>query len=79
VAGERCGEAPRRSAGDASWRARTRVIVWCKDCRHQVEPNTAGQARRYGAATPVPDYIRRLICSQCGSRNVDFVLTGARK
>jgi Zn finger protein HypA/HybF involved in hydrogenase expression len=55
-----------------------RIIVWCKDCRHQAEPNPAEQARRYGAETTIPDWAARLRCSKCGSRNVDFVLTGAR-
>jgi hypothetical protein len=34
--------------------ARVRLIVWCKDCRHQVEPDPA-VAERYGAATTVPE------------------------
>jgi Zn finger protein HypA/HybF involved in hydrogenase expression len=55
-----------------------RAIVWCKDCRHQVEPDMSAQAQHYGAATTIPDWSKRLVCSQCGSRNVDFVLTGAR-
>ena len=59
--------------------ARTRLIVWCKDCQHLVEPDTTEQARRYGTDLPVPDYAKRLVCAQCGSHNADFVLTGARK
>jgi hypothetical protein len=31
---------------------------------------------RYGAHLPVIDWVRRLKCSQCGGRRVDFVLTG---
>jgi hypothetical protein len=46
-----------------------RVIVWCKDCRHQVEPNSAEQMRRYGAETAIPDRSKRLVCSKCGSGN----------
>ena len=30
--------------------ARARLIVWCKECRHQVEPDPAAMAERYGAA-----------------------------
>jgi hypothetical protein len=26
-----------------------RLIVWCKDCRNQVEPDPAKMAERYGA------------------------------
>ena len=33
--------------------ARVRLIVWCKDCRHQIEPDPAEMAQRYGAATTV--------------------------
>jgi hypothetical protein len=57
--------------------ARARLIVWCRDCRHQVEPDPAEMAERYGAELSVIDWVKRLKCSQCGSRGVDFVLTGA--
>jgi hypothetical protein len=30
-----------------------RLIVWCRDCGHQVEPDPTEQAQRYGAETPV--------------------------
>jgi Zn finger protein HypA/HybF involved in hydrogenase expression len=59
--------------------ARVRLIVWCKDCQHQVEPDPAEMAQRYGAETPVPDWRQRLICSQCGSRQIDMVVTGAKQ
>jgi hypothetical protein len=48
--------------------ARVRLIVWCKDCQHQVEPDPAKMAQRYGAETPVPDWRERLVCSRCGGR-----------
>jgi hypothetical protein len=35
--------------------AQVRLIVWCKDCRHQVEPDPAEMAQRYGAAMTVLD------------------------
>ena len=48
---------------------------WCEDCRHQVDVDPGEQAERYGAATIlVPDWARRLRCSQCGSRQVKFVV-----
>jgi hypothetical protein len=59
--------------------ARVRLIVWCKDCRHQVEPDPGEMAQRYGAETPVLDLRERLICSQCGSRQIDMVVTGERR
>jgi hypothetical protein len=40
--------------GDAA-AAHLRLIVWCRECRHQVEPDPAEMARRYGAATTVQD------------------------
>jgi Zn finger protein HypA/HybF involved in hydrogenase expression len=52
------------------------LIVWCLDCRHRVEANPAEMAERYGAETTVPDWHARLVCGQCGSRRVDFVVTG---
>jgi hypothetical protein len=29
-------------------------------------------AERFGAETTVPDWGKRLVCGQCGSRNVEF-------
>jgi hypothetical protein len=52
------------------------LVVWCKDCRHKVEPDPGEMAERYGAETTVPDWGRRLVCGQCGSRNVNFVVSG---
>jgi hypothetical protein len=56
-----------------------RLVVWCKDCRHQVEPDPAEMAERYGAEMTVPDWAARLVCSRCGSRDVDTVVTGERR
>jgi len=56
-----------------------RLIVWCKDCRHQIEPDPAEMAERYGAEMTVPDWAARLVCSQCGSRNVSMVVSGTRR
>jgi hypothetical protein len=67
---------PMTLGGAAS--ARVRLIVWCRDCRHQVEPDPADMAERYGAELSVPDWHQRLVCSACGSRRVDFVVTGAK-
>jgi hypothetical protein len=44
--------------------ARVWSIVWCKECQHQVEPDPAEMAARYGAETTVPDWHARLVCSQ---------------
>ena len=59
--------------------AQVRVIDWCRECQHRVEPDLAEHAERYGAELPVRAWVKRLKCSQCGSRSVDFVLTGVRR
>jgi Zn finger protein HypA/HybF involved in hydrogenase expression len=59
--------------------ARARLIVWCRDCQHQVEPNPADQAERYGAEMTLPDWQARLVCSKCGGREIDMVVTGSKR
>jgi hypothetical protein len=39
--------------------ARVRLIVWCLDCRHQVEPDPVEMAERYGAEMTVPAWHKR--------------------
>ena len=59
--------------------AKVRLIVWCKTCGHQVEPDPAEMAARYGANTSVLDWRKRLVCSGCGGRPVDMVVTGTER
>jgi len=59
--------------------ARVRLIVPCKACQHHVEPDPAEMAQRYGAETPVSDWRERLVCSKCGSRHIDMVVTGTKR
>jgi hypothetical protein len=59
--------------------AGVRLIVWRKSCNHQVEPDPVEQSDRYGAETTLTDWHARLNCSKCGSRQVDMVVTGARR
>jgi len=59
--------------------AGVRLIVWCLDCRYQVEPDPAEMAERCGAEMSVPDWHQRLVCGNCGSRRVDFGVTGRRR
>jgi hypothetical protein len=59
--------------------ARVRLIVWCKSCGHRAEPDPGEIAQRYGAETTVLDWRDRLVCSQCGSRNIDMVVTGTER
>jgi hypothetical protein len=39
----------------------------------------AEMAERYGADTAVPDWRERLVCSKCGSRAIDLVVTGTAR
>jgi hypothetical protein len=59
--------------------AQVRLIVWCKSCQHQVEPDPAEMARQYGSETSVLDWRGRLVCSRCKSREVDMVVTGTTR
>jgi hypothetical protein len=58
---------------------RVRLIVWRKACQHQLEPDPAEMAARYGAEMPVLEWRDRLVCSQCSGRQVDMVVTGERR
>jgi len=59
--------------------AHVRLIVWCRDCQHQVEPDPAEMVDRYGDETTVSEWHARLVCSQCGSRRVDIVVSGTKR
>jgi hypothetical protein len=69
---------PPMTLGNAA-AAHVRLIVWCRECRYQVEPDTGEMAERYGPETTVPDWRNRLVCSRCGSRDTDMVVTGTRR
>jgi hypothetical protein len=56
--------------------ATARVRLICKSCRHQIEPDPAEIAERYGAETAVLDWRTRLVCSRRGSRELGMVGTG---
>jgi hypothetical protein len=60
-------------------KAELQLIVWCHGCGHQVEPDPAEFVQRYGADTPVLDWGERLVCSRCGGRGVDFVVSGTKR
>jgi hypothetical protein len=69
---------PPMTLGDAA-AAQVRLIVWCKACQHQVEPDPAEMAARYGADTSVLDWREKLVCSKCGGRQADMVVTGTKR
>jgi hypothetical protein len=48
--------------------ARVRLIVWCKDCQHQVEPDPGEIAAQYGTEMPVFDWRERLLPCRRDSR-----------
>ena len=62
----------------SSAKARVILVVWCKQCHYEVEPDPAEQAERYGAETSLLDWTARLRCSGCGSGEIDMIVTGAR-
>jgi Zn finger protein HypA/HybF involved in hydrogenase expression len=59
--------------------ARVRLVVWCKACGHRAEPDPAEQEGKPGQGAAIPDWHARLVCSACGSRDVDMVVTGTRR
>jgi uncharacterized protein with PIN domain len=48
--------------------AQLRLIVWCKDCRHQIVPDPAEMAARHGARNARARLARQLVGSRCGSQ-----------
>jgi hypothetical protein len=59
--------------------ASVRLLVWCRECGHRIEPDPSEMAERYGAEVTIPDWHVCLVCSGCGGRQVDFVATGSRR
>jgi len=59
--------------------AQVRLIVWCKGCQHQAEPDIAEQVMRYGESISVIDWAARLRWSACDSREIDFVVSGVAR
>ena len=56
--------------------ADVRLIVWGRDCRHQVEADPAEMVERYGAEMAVLEWRTRLVCGRCGSSEIDMVVVG---
>ena len=56
--------------------AEVRLIVRCKACGHQVEPDPVEMATRYGAETSVLDWREKLVFFKCGSRGAPGRNTG---
>jgi hypothetical protein len=60
----------------SSLRAGVRLVCWCNKCLYTVYADIVVLVERYGAHIPVPEWGARLICSKCGSRNCNFIVTG---
>ena len=60
----------------SSLKARVDLVCTCRDCLHQAAPDLAEQVARHGAEMTVIEWQKRLVCSRCGSRNVDCVVSG---
>jgi hypothetical protein len=69
---------PPMTLGNAA-AASVRLIVWCRGCGHQAESDPGERAQRYGAETAVPEWRERLVCSTCGSRDIDMVVSGTER
>lgn len=61
-----------------SLKAQVAVIVTCKVCRHQVTVDLAQHVARHGAGLTLIEWATRLVCSDCGSHDVEFVVAGYR-
>jgi hypothetical protein len=59
--------------------AHVRLIVWCQGCNHRGEPDLATQVAQQGSGMPVPEWARLLRCTECGGRDADFVVSGAKR
>jgi hypothetical protein len=58
--------------------AKAQLIVWCRECGRQVEPDHGAMVEHCGADRTVIDWHAHLLCTGCGSRQIDFVATGTR-
>jgi hypothetical protein len=63
----------------AAARASAQLIVWCKTCLHQNAADAAGAADVYGAELAIVEWRKRLVRSQCGSRDIETVFVGRRR
>ena len=59
--------------------ADVRLIVRCKNCNHRAEPDIATQVAQHGAGMTVIDWKRLLRCTDCGKRDAEFVVSGAKR
>jgi hypothetical protein len=77
------GSNPLPSTGESAANLTSPITVGRRKCRRvvpscsrQVEPELTS---KYGTETAVLDWRERLVCSQCGSRNIDMVVSGTKR
>ena len=65
----------------AAARTAERLIIWCRDpdCRHENHADAAVVARVFGPGLRVAEWRKRLICSRCGTRDVEVLFMGRRR
>lgn len=47
------------------------IWAWCEDCSHHAVLPIRSLVERLGESFPVPRIKLVILCSQCGSRNID--------
>src|SRR5215212_5233581 len=60
----RHGESGRPATLGSTLAAHLALIVWCKECRHQVEPDVSEQVERYGAELILPEWAAHIRCGE---------------
>jgi len=54
--------------------AGARIVVTCRRCGHEAEAHLKRHILRHGAELSLPEWGARLVCSQCDSRRIDFMV-----
>jgi hypothetical protein len=70
-------EPPATLGGSAA--ADVRLIVWCRDCSHQVEPDPAEMSARYGGEDDGYRLARAVGLFPLRRRGADIVVTGTKR
>jgi hypothetical protein len=57
------------------------LIVWCHDpdCRNENQADPAVVAWTFGPDLTVAEWRKRLVCSRCGSRDIEVLFMGRRR
>jgi hypothetical protein len=60
--------------------ARVRLIVWRLECQHQIEPDPAEMALRYGTLTDIPDWrARPFFAVRAAAGRSRYLVTGTER